>query len=119
VKGSIDYYEDRDGEFCVRAEDYERAYNEVYEHDFDNEYTMQFLIFYAVDNSLGFDRHTFDGIDDKEKIIRKIRALPDEERHIYALTTDHDARYLNIDEFVEDYNDEILDGGWWVMRFDY
>lgn len=80
---------------------------------------MQFLIFYAVDNSLGFHRHTFDGIDDKEKIIRKIRALPDEERHIYALTTDRDARYLNIDEFVEDYNDEILDGGWWVIRFDY
>jgi DNA-directed RNA polymerase specialized sigma subunit len=80
---------------------------------------MQFLIFYAVDNSHGFSRHTFDNIDDKEKIIRKIRALPDEERHIYALTADRDARYSNLDEFVEDYNDEILDGGWWVMRFDY
>lgn len=80
---------------------------------------MQYLIFYAVDNSLGYDRHTFDSIDSKEQILRKIRALPEEERHIYALTTDHDARYANLDDFVEDYNDEILDGGWWVMRFDY
>lgn len=33
VEESIDFYEDRVGQFCVRLEDYDQAEQEIFEHD--------------------------------------------------------------------------------------
>jgi hypothetical protein len=75
------------------------------------------LAFYKVDNSLEYGRHEFDTISDKpEEILEKLRKLPDEEWHLYDISSDSfKSRTLNLCEFVEDYNDEELDGGWWCV----
>lgn len=33
VRDSIDFYQDRNGRFMVRSEDYDKAYQQIYEHD--------------------------------------------------------------------------------------
>ena len=72
----------------------------------------KFLIFYKVDNSKGYGRHTFDNIYDNErKIVEMLNELNDDEFKIYNLSTD-------MGFFVEDYNDEELDGGWWSFAFE-
>jgi hypothetical protein len=67
------------------------------------------LAFYHVDNYKGFERHTFDGIYNNPKlIVRMLLSLNDEECHIYYFPEDADI-------LQEDYNDEVLDGGWWMV----
>jgi len=67
------------------------------------------LAFYRVDNHKGFERHTFDGIYNNPKlIVRMLLSLKDEESHIYYFPEDADIMQ-------EDYNDEVLDGGWWMV----
>lgn len=73
----------------------------------------KFLVFYKVDNSQNYDRHTFDYIyDDGEKIGKMLGKLNDDELKCYNLSCD-DLWY-----FVEDYNDEELDGGWWSFVYE-
>ena len=67
------------------------------------------MAFYSVDNHKGFERHTFDYIISNPKLImRMLLSLNDEEFHIYYFPEDADM-------FQEDYNDEMLDGGWWTV----
>ena len=75
------------------------------------------LAFYKVNNALKYERHTFDYIYDKpEEILEKLRKLPEEEYKIYDLsTTSTSVMHYTLGDFVEDYNDEILDGGWWSI----
>ena len=70
-----------------------------------------YLVFYPVDNEKGYGRDTFDNIDDndvKRKMLEEIS----------------DVRYYNIDtlddiqELIEDYNDALLDGGWWMTKLE-
>ena len=69
------------------------------------------LAFYKVDNSQGYERHTFDYIFDKPSEIKEmLYKLTDEELYMYDMNSKYDARY-----FEDDYNDEILDGGWWCV----
>lgn len=66
------------------------------------------LAFYNADNHKGFDRHTFDDIWNNPKlIVRMLLSLNDGEYHIYYFPEDADI-------LQEDYNDEVLDGGWWM-----
>lgn len=68
------------------------------------------LVFYKVNNSQGYDRNTFDYIYDKPNKIKKmLEKLSDEELRMY----DMDNKYDKI-AFEDDYNDEVLDGGWWL-----
>lgn len=67
--------------------------------------------FYKVDNSLGFDRHSFDDMS-AEQI----------ELHLQPLLNDNnEAAIVNLDDkesvefFTEEYNDEIYDLGWWCV----
>lgn len=62
------------------------------------------LAFYRVDNSLEYGRHSFDTVA-PDKILEKIKQLPEEEREIYSSPED----------FAVAYNDELLDGGWWCV----
>lgn len=70
------------------------------------------LAFYKVDNSQQYGRHEFDYIyDDRKAILDKLSKLSDVELRCYDMST-----LKTADEFVEDYNDEIVDGnGWWCV----
>ena len=69
------------------------------------------LAFYKVDNSLGFDRHTFDGMS-SEQIEASLQPL---------LNDDDEAAIINLDDpesvgfFTEEYNNEVYDNGWWSV----
>lgn len=69
------------------------------------------LAFYSVDSKL--ERHAFDGYNlfKKEDCIKAFKAL----------TCESNTRFYDVDSvtdmdmFQEDYNDEMLDGGFWVV----
>lgn len=73
------------------------------------------LGFYRVDNSKGYERHTFDDIyEQPEKIEEMLRELrDDEEINEYCIIDLTDAEYL--DWFTDEYNNERFDGGWWCV----
>lgn len=73
---------------------------------------MKELVFYKVDNSMDYDRHTFDGLDGNEAYAM-LANLPEDEVHFYELTEGYNTRGPSLSDFIEDYNDEELDGGWW------
>jgi hypothetical protein len=67
------------------------------------------LAFYNADNHKGFDRHTFDDIWNNPKlIVRMLFSLNDGEYHIYYFPEDADI-------LQDDYGNEVLDGGWWMV----
>jgi len=69
------------------------------------------LVFYKVDNSKGYERHTFDMWCDRPQVIKEMLSeLSDEELRMY----DMDNRY-EVDFFQDDFNDDVLDGGWWCI----
>ena len=68
------------------------------------------LAFYRVNNSQNYGRHTFDCIYDKpEKIKEMLSKLSDDELRMYDMNNKYDK-----EDFEDDYNDEVLDGGWWM-----
>lgn len=76
------------------------------------------LAFYLVDNSQEYDRHTFDNVyDNPQKIQELLDKLPPEEVRYYDINPSTHGIYRTPDllDFKEDYNDEVLDGGWWVV----
>ena len=69
------------------------------------------LAFYKVDNSKDYERHTFDYFYDKPQEIEKMLSeLSDEELRMYNMNSEFDVGCLQ-----EDYNDEVLDCGWWCV----
>ena len=75
------------------------------------------IAFYRVDNSLNYHRCTFDAVYDKpDEILRQLRLLPEEESRYYDMgkATGNDM-VIDAADFVNDYNDELLDGGWWSV----
>lgn len=74
------------------------------------------LAFYKVDNSCNYERHTFDNLYDKpQTILEMLSKLKDDEYRAYDTTTATRTRNVDLEDFVEDYNDEELDGGWWCV----
>lgn len=75
------------------------------------------IAFYRVGNSKNYERHTFDNIyDEPQEIVKMLRELKDEEWLMYDLSGMESELY----DFQEDYNDEMLDDGWWsVVIRDY
>lgn len=67
------------------------------------------LVFYTVDNSQDFDRHSFDNMEE-EAIFEQLEKLSEYEVRVYDFEHSLDAL-----EFANDYNDELLDGGWWCV----
>lgn len=73
------------------------------------------LAFYKVDNSQGYDRHTFDlpkreGAEGWQKIKEMLSKLSDEELRMYNMRDTFDRMF-----FEDDYNNEVLDCGWWCV----
>lgn len=84
---------------------------------------MTILAFYPVNNSLDWERHTFDNDTDEEAFktlwMNRISGYVnfyDMESHFGNRNT-YDIPghpFVDADDFETDYNDEELDGGWWV-----
>ena len=73
----------------------------------------KFLVFYPIENELNYGRHAFDLMSDEEawKELQKLEGV-----RVYDMTrSDRNGRTLDMGDFVEDYNDEELDGGWWSV----
>lgn len=80
---------------------------------------MTILVFYPVDNVLGWEREDFDCMSDKDAF----NILWNNGDSVYARFYDIEShcgdrgeldQYIrNADDFQTDYNDEELDGGWW------
>lgn len=77
---------------------------------------MTILVFYPVENVLGWERHDFDCMDDETAF----KVLWEHGDKVYARFYDMTQRksgdfyYMGTpDDFETDYNDEELDGGWW------
>lgn len=69
------------------------------------------LAFYKVGNSKGYERHTFDMWCDRPQVIKEMLfELKDDELHCYDMDNNVDRSI-----FEDDYNDEVLDGGWWCV----
>lgn len=73
------------------------------------------LGFYAVDNSKGFDRNSFDGMN-ASQILDELEQLLPEEVRCYDMGSVHDTQNNPaLLAFVNDYNNCELDGGWWCV----
>ena len=74
------------------------------------------IAFYKVSNSLNYDRHEFDNLYDQPELIKEmLERLPDEEVRMYVNEYSFQTRLPSLADFEQDYNDEILDGGWWCI----
>lgn len=76
------------------------------------------LAFYSVDGNYG--RHSFDGYNTnaKEDCIEIVKKLSEGTYvHLYDMGTDSQSTMasFNRNEFVNDYNDEMMDGGYWCI----
>lgn len=69
------------------------------------------LAFYKVDNSKEYGRNTFDMWCDRPQVIKEMLSeLSNEELIMYDMDDKYDIIALE-----NDYNDEVLDGGWWCV----
>ena len=74
------------------------------------------LVFYKVENSKNYERHTFDSIYDKrDEILRMLHQLKEDEWRTYDMNRREWKGSPSALDFEEDYNDEFLDGGWWCI----
>lgn len=68
------------------------------------------LAFYKVGNSLDYERHTFDLFNNPQEIKDMLCGLSDDELRVYDTENKYD-----LVAFEDDYNNEILDNGWWCI----
>ena len=70
------------------------------------------VAFYRVDGD--YDRHSFDDLTDEEAY-ELLLALSEDECKMYNLSTyKGTGPVYDLADFESDYNDELLDGGWWM-----
>lgn len=72
------------------------------------------LAFYSVGNERGYTRDSFAKSTPTE-IVDALSKLPDEQWYCYDLSLKPSGSYPALNAFVEDYNDEKLDLGWWCV----
>lgn len=73
---------------------------------------MRYAVFYPVDNNMGYDRHTFDNILD-DKIVAEMLCEV-EGIKAYNLESTNRSKEEGLFDLEDDYNDEELDGGYWL-----
>lgn len=74
------------------------------------------LIFFLVNNSKDYTITNFSNLNAKESI-DLLEMLEPEEWRAYDINA-YKPNYLTLNDFVQDYNDEVLDGGWWCITVD-
>lgn len=72
-----------------------------------------YLVFYAVSNSINLYRRELDGMtmSEAKEVLSK---LNDDEWRVYEICVGYQNKLPSLSDFMEDYNNEELDGGWWV-----
>lgn len=73
---------------------------------------MLYAIFYPVDNNKGYDRHYFDEFTDDKNVAEMLREV--EGIRVYNLESTNRSKDVGLFDLEEDYNDEELDGGYWL-----
>lgn len=73
---------------------------------------MKYIAFYSLNNSSDYDGESFNGKTGRETE-SALKALPQEERHIYCLELEDDFKHLQ-----GDYNSGLLDLGWWCACYE-
>lgn len=74
---------------------------------------MKYAVFYPVNNNKGYDRHTFDNYTDDKIIAEMLREV--DNLKVYNLDCTNRSKEVCLYDLVEDYNDEELDGGYWMI----
>lgn len=73
---------------------------------------MKYAFFYPVGNKKGYDRHSFDDITDDKIVAEMLREI--EGIKVYNLESTNRSKEVGLFDLEEDYNDEELDGGYWL-----
>lgn len=73
---------------------------------------MMYAVFYPVDNAQGYDRHYFDDFTDDKVVAEMLREV--EGVKVYNLESTNRSKDVCLWDLEEDYNDEELDGGYWL-----
>lgn len=73
---------------------------------------MMYAVFYPVNNNKGYERHTFDNIFDDKIVAEMLREV--EGIKAYNLESTNRSKEVGLFDLEEDYNDEMLDGGYWL-----
>lgn len=74
---------------------------------------MRYAVFYPVNNNKEYDRHTFDTYTDDKIIAEMLREV--DGIKVYNLECNNRAEDVCLYDLVEDYNNEELDGGYWMI----
>lgn len=74
---------------------------------------MRYAVFYPVNNNKGYDRHTFDNYTDDKIIAEMLREV--DNLKVYNLDCANRSKEVCLYDLVDDYNDEELDGGYWMI----
>lgn len=74
---------------------------------------MRYAVFYPVNNNKGYERHTFDNYTDDKIIAEMLREV--DNLKVYNLDCTNRSKEVCLYDLVEDYNDEELDGGYWMI----
>lgn len=76
---------------------------------------LMFIGFYHAGNSRYYGRDSFRSVSGKD-VYRMLNDLPEDERKVY-LMTERDWRLSDVDQFVWDYNEELLTMEHWCVVF--
>jgi hypothetical protein len=75
-----------------------------------------YAFFYPVDNNMGYDRHEFDSYTDSKTIAEMLSKV--DGLKVYNLESTNRSKEIGLYDLMEDYNDEELDGGYWMIVLD-
>ena len=73
---------------------------------------MRYAVFYPLDNNKDYGRHSFDDITDDKVIAEMLRDV--EGIKVYNLESTNRSKEVGLFDLEDDYNDEELDGGYWL-----
>lgn len=73
---------------------------------------MRYAFFYPVNNNKDYDRHTFDEYYNDKIIAQMLFEV--EGIRVYNLESTNRSKEVGLFDLEEDYNNEDLDGGYWL-----
>ena len=73
---------------------------------------MRYAVFYPVNNNKKYERHSFESFTE-DKIIAQMLGEVDGIK-VYNLESTNRGKEVGLFDLEEDYNDEELDGGYWL-----
>lgn len=80
---------------------------------------QQFIAFIPVDNGLDLGRNDFENVNNVERLnaIKSLKGIGVNVKIYNISDKTYKSHFLSLLDFITDYNDEELDGGFWVIDF--